>query len=91
MGCNEKVSVKTLDERQLANPRSSNLETDAEHQHHSAQQQMKFRKHIRKSQNSDFDFVQCVVFHTLSQCVFDLFCSVVVLIVHVWAVVGCRL
>ena len=30
----------------------------------------------------------CLVFHTLSQCCVDLICSVVALIVHVWAVVG---
>ena len=53
VGYTDKTHIKTLDERKLANSsaqtRSTNLETDAEHQHHSEQQQMKFRNISEKS------------------------------------------
>ena len=47
----DKVNVNTLDDWKLSNHQITHVPQtwkDAEQQHHSAQQQMKFRKHVRK-------------------------------------------
>ena len=93
------IKFKTLGDIEACEPpvhtRSTNLEEygwkHPNTEHHSEQQQMNIRKkHYSKSQNPGLVTLSEVsrVFKHVSQCCVDLICSVVVLIVHVWAVVG---